>query len=190
MAIQRMAPFVVGVVSGGGGTYVNTLFSATGTSDGSLQAAATVRSAIQITDKMGPGQMVRVTFVASSAATFAADNASIGILTGGLNSGGGTVATPIELKFAAASGFSISAGQTLTSDWLYFPGGFVVGQYFVVVIDYGAANGNPRIVGGLGATQAESSTLAATNSYNSAAALVASTIVAGQVIGFNRIQVQ
>ena len=186
--VQKGRAMAIGAV-GGGSTGIDTPFSAALTADDSLQALATVRNAIQITSKMGPGQQVRVTFEASSAADFSADNCSIGILSGALGSGGATVATPIELKFAGASGFAITAGQTITSDWATL-GGFVIGQYFEVIIDYAAINGNPRKITTLGATQAESCTKAATNSYNSASALVGGTTVAGQLVGFNRIQVQ
>lgn len=188
----RRKPWVASQLmpKGGAGSDISTLFYAAGTADGSALADVSARSAIRIDGKMGAGQMVRVTFLASSAATFATDNCAIGVLTGGLASGGATVATPVELKFAGSSGFSISAGASITSDWLQFPGGFIMGNYFEVIIDFNAANGNPRIVGGLGATQAESCTKAATNSFNSAAALVGGSTTAGQVIGFNRIQVQ
>lgn len=60
---------------------------------------------------------VAVTFVASTSEAFVTDHASICIQNSTYN----CQATPVELTFNSGShGFSISAGQTITSDWVSF----------------------------------------------------------------------
>jgi hypothetical protein len=61
----------------------------------------------------GGGSFVRVRFEAPSSGTYALDKASIGIQS----SGGDMTATPVELLFSGVSGFSISNGAQITSDW-------------------------------------------------------------------------
>lgn len=63
----------------------------------------------------GPTSQVAVTFAAGSANGFAINNASIGIQSSTYD----TAATPVELTFNGGQhGFSISAGTTITSDWV------------------------------------------------------------------------
>lgn len=61
---------------------------------------------------------VRVSIKATSAQTLVVAHASIGINNGG----GSTTATPVELLYSGASGFTIGPGLTKTSDWLNFTG--------------------------------------------------------------------
>lgn len=59
------------------------------------------------------GTQIRVTFKAHPTSATSAGHVSIGKQASGYN----TVATPVELKFGGASGFSIAAGAAITSDW-------------------------------------------------------------------------
>jgi hypothetical protein len=56
----------------------------------------------------------RVTLAASTAATTGCGHVSVGISTG---TGTNTTATPIEMLFSGASGVTMSASATATSDW-------------------------------------------------------------------------
>jgi hypothetical protein len=91
------------------------------------------------------GTQIRVTLVASTANTFHLNNVSIGKQTTTYN----TVATPVELKFGGVSGFTIAAGQTITSDWASFTSSH--GDNLIVVTDYAGSNANSRFTssGGL-----------------------------------------
>lgn len=81
------------------------------------------------------GNFVRVKFqAAASGANFLTNNCSIGIQS----SASATVATPVELKFAGASGFNIAPGATIVSDWLAFT--TTAGVVVIVVIDNGATS--------------------------------------------------
>jgi hypothetical protein len=114
-----------------------TIFSGTLTSDDSGAEDYSYRQRVPIT---GDAQdQVRVTFRASSAAAWSVDNASIGIAT----TDGSTASTPVELLFGGASGFAISAGADITSDWLTFAG-FISTDELVVIMDHASANGNCR----------------------------------------------
>jgi len=108
---------------------------------------------------------VRVTFEASSAGAMNVDNAAIGIDDG--NDDTSTTATPVELLFSGVSGFTRTAGQTITSDWVALPG-FDTDDHLVVVIDFASSNGNPRTRSGLG-SGFYLGIVASSNTYNSAA---------------------
>jgi len=86
----------------------------------------------------GAGNSVTVTFNGSTAGTFTVDNASIGIQSSQYN----TVSTPVELKFSGVSGFSLSAGSSITSDAATLT--VARGDSIVVVMDLSATGGNGR----------------------------------------------
>jgi hypothetical protein len=100
-----------------------------------------------------------VRFVASSSASFKADNASIGKQSSTYV----TTATPGELKFSGASGFTIPAGNTLTSDWMDVPSLFSNGDIAVVIVDFSSTLANNRY-GSSGASHFQANA----NSYASA----------------------
>jgi hypothetical protein len=94
---------------------------------------------------------IRLTFVASSAGQLTLDHASIGISNGTTMQ---TTATPTELLFSGASGFTIPASASITSDWVNFSG-FTSSDKLVVVMDMAAApagRGNPTFVTVIGNT--------------------------------------
>lgn len=143
----------------------------------------------------GAADQIRVTFEADSGVGLWVDNAAIGIsIMADFNDAqdqGETTAVPTELLFGGVSGFNISAGQSITSDWVNFAG-FTSSKLLVVVIDYHSSAANPRIKTGLGNVNAGGTMLAykpATNSYNSSAAL-GGTSLNGQVNAVNLIEVQ
>lgn len=73
----------------------------------------------------GAGREIRARFEAAAGDVTIVSNAAIGKWAG-TNSfttpnRGSTTAVPVELKFAGASGFSISSGATIESDWMPFP---------------------------------------------------------------------
>lgn len=89
---------------------------------------------------------VRVTFSASSAGALLVSNASFAKGNGDAVSGtyGDATATPVELLFSGASGFSISAGAQKVSDWLNVSGlGLTTGDIALVSFSSGS-NGGQR----------------------------------------------
>ena len=141
-------------------------FSRSLNTDNSGVAGYTIRSFL--TPTRG-GRFVRVTFLGSAAATYNVDNAAIGRWS----SGPDCIATPTELKFNGASGFSIAAGVAAVSDWTPFP--VQAGEVLLTIVDNGAANGNMR---SLHTTGDGSYFKAASDSYN-IAALAGMTFQAG-----------
>jgi len=126
------------------------------------------------------GLEIRVRFEAGSLATWAIDNAAIGIR----NSGPDTLLTPVELKFGGVSGFSLSAGATIFSDWLAFP--FSGKPTFVVVMDHTTGTGASRTVNTGGDDIYFKSTA---DSYNQAT-VVGMTHLAGWAACANLIEVR
>lgn len=94
-----------------------------------------LRTIVPTAQIAGRGDKVRVTFKAHPSSSFNADNVSIGIH----DSAGSTISTPVELLFSTASGFSLTAGQTITSDWLDFS--FEETDDLVIICDYGDSAG-------------------------------------------------
>jgi hypothetical protein len=87
------------------------------------------------------GNLVRVTFNASSAGSLLVNNASIVKWSG--TDADGVLPGPVELKFSGGnSGFSLTAGQTIVSDPLFFT--TEVNQHYIIIIDSGA-NGEFRV---------------------------------------------
>ena len=78
------------------------------------------------------GSQVRVTFSAVDTG-WNTRHCSVGIAATNTS----TVATPVELKFGGASGFSLTGYTTITSDWTDLP--FTAGQALVVIMDHGAS---------------------------------------------------
>lgn len=108
------------------------------------------------------GTSVAITFQASSAAQWDTDNVSIGVQAASGNPFD-TKATPVELKFSGASGFSIAAGGSLTSDMASLS--YDIGDTLVVTLDNATTNGNPAKHTSNGQRYYKS----ATNSYADAA---------------------
>ena len=178
------------IPAGGGG--IVTAFSVTLNTNDSGDGGYSFRT--RVTTEAGSGGQVRVRFVASTAAAFSLNNASIGkgVVSPASPSPGfyNTQATPVELLFSGLSGFAISAGQSIVSDWanLTWHGG----DGLVVVMDFGASNGNPRML-----TTAGSGSLAyqgATSTYNESAPTEGSWASQGEsvpwVLGFDLIETQ
>lgn len=115
-------------------------YSVTLTSDGGNGNGASQR--ILKTLSKG-GSFIRVKFNASTANVLQTNHCSIGIRSTTYN----TNATPVELKFSGASGFSISAGQTIMSDWAQLT--TAPSDVVVVIMDLGA-NAYERYVAGAG----------------------------------------
>src|SRR5258705_7785439 len=113
--------------------FTDTLNSSDNANDG-----FSIRNVVALTG--GAQGQVRATFQASSSQSFHTDHCSIGISTG---TNANTTATPIELKFAGASGFNITSGTTITSDWVNLSG-FTSSDKLVVIFDCnsGANSGN------------------------------------------------
>lgn len=103
---------------------------------------------------------LQVTFTASTATGLTASNASIGKWDGTNNPF--TTTTPVELKFGGASGFSISAGGSITSDLTDHSAAFslALGESVLVDLDctspsgqrYRGSNSNVDTWYALGAT--------------------------------------
>jgi hypothetical protein len=93
-----------------------------------------IRSQIAITKG---GNKARVTFASHPVGALAMDNVSIGVLSGEFVN---TTATPIELTFLGVPGFSIPAGNTITSDWVTLPA-FTSADKLVVTLDHASTLG-------------------------------------------------
>lgn len=135
-----MVNHLIGFGAGGGFGSPTTIWSATLGTDGSGWENYSVRNLAE--SLSGGGTQVRVRFVASAAASLTLDHASVGIRT----SNADTSATPVELLFSGASGFTITAGNTLTSDWADLT--FLSSDTLVITCDVAASNGNPKVTSG------------------------------------------
>lgn len=87
----------------------------------------------------GSNGQVRATFAASATIGLVATNCAIGIHNSG-GTGWETIGTPTELLFGGLSGFTISAGQSKTSDFVNLS--FAVTDRLIVIIDVGSPGGN------------------------------------------------
>lgn len=135
---------------------------------------------VRTTTLAAGGSQIRVRFVASTAASFSCDNCSIGVASGATDA---TTATPIELLFSGVSGFTITAGNSLVSDWATLT--TTTSNAVVVIMDVAASNGNVRYRGsGSGTVYYQS----ATNSYATAAPGMSD--VGLDELGFNLIEVR
>jgi hypothetical protein len=98
-----------------------------------------------------------------------------------------TALTPIELLFAGVSGFTLGAGAKTTSDWATVSG-MTRGSSIVVVVDYGAANGNAVAEAGK-ATPAANYLHAAANSFNTTVTPAGSTETLNSVNDVTKVEV-
>jgi hypothetical protein len=85
------------------------------------------------TPSAGSDGQVRVSFKAGGSGNFVTTHCSIGVNTTPTSD---TLATPVELKFGGASGFTLAANGTITSDWVDF--NWTNGQSVVVITDVGS----------------------------------------------------
>jgi hypothetical protein len=115
------------------------------------------------------------------------DNASAGVWDG-VAAKADTLLTPIELKFAGASGFALGAGGIITSDWAAVTG-MTAGSSIVIVVDYGAANGNAVAIAGK-ATPAANYLHAASNSFNTTVTTAGSTETLNSINDVTKVEVQ
>lgn len=97
----------------------------------------TFRNIITLTG--GSTGVVRATFAAATNAGLVGLHCSVGISTGDLINGS-TIATPVELTFSGGSGFTITSGQTITSDFVNL--NFTSSDSLVIIIDVGNPGGN------------------------------------------------
>lgn len=166
---------LIGLGVGGGFSEPFTVFSDTLTANTGNNAGFSFRSSFSVS---AGGDQIRITFEASNAAAFDADNCAIGIQ----DTAADTTATPVELLFGETSGFTLTAGQTITSDWLDFP--FSVSDTLIVITDCGATNGNARR---LAAGASNWYFRSATNSYQDAA-VTGFTDSGADTVGFNLVE--
>lgn len=110
-----------------GPTTIFTPIGGLNTQDGGF-AGGSVRSRLTITS--GSLGRVRATFQAGASGGLVAAHCSIGVFGGGFTQ---TTATPVELLFGGASGFSIAAGASITSDYVTLA--FTSADQLVAIID-------------------------------------------------------
>lgn len=91
----------------------------------------THRNVISAANISTSGSRVRVTFEASTGGTLVVDHAAIVERSGSTAAG---TTTPTELLFSAASGFTCTAGNTITSDWVDFD--LDETKDYLVILDY------------------------------------------------------
>jgi hypothetical protein len=108
-----LATHLVGFAAGGNFSAATAVFSATLDTHNAGGHSVSYR---QICAVATAGTQIRVQFGSHSSGVTDIDNASVGIQSSVV----ATTAVPSELKFSGASGFSISAGATIWSDWLDF----------------------------------------------------------------------
>lgn len=137
------ATFQALLASTGGGV-IQTAFSTTlNANDGSDKNGYSFRVyPTALNGSGGPWRWVRVRFRSSTAAGTSVGHASIGIH----GSGVATTATPVELLFSGVSGFSLSAGQTITSDWAVLS--FSLSNNIMVIMDYNGSSLMRNLSGG------------------------------------------
>lgn len=112
-----------------------------------------------ISSILAGGAQVRVTFVASTTGSYVCPHVSIGV-----RSSADDMSTnpPIELLFSGASGFSITAGNSITSDWADLT--TVAGNDLLVHLDVTTENARNTTTGGDGIYRKNGST----GEYNTA----------------------
>lgn len=113
-----------------------TIFTDTLVTDDNANDGLSVRNVLPITG--GAQSQIRVTFNASASAAFKTDHCSIGIWAG---TNADTTATPTELTFSGGHGFSLTSGQSITSDWVNFSG-FTIANKLVPIFDVNSAAGS------------------------------------------------
>lgn len=138
-----------------------TIFTATLSSNDGGNDGFSFRDVCTIT--AGALGQVRCTFKCATGSTFGADHCAIGISTG---SASNTTATPVELTFAGAHGFSLTSAQTITSDWVNLSG-FTSSDKLIVIVDFSGTGGGANAFDGTSATPVYVSG-SPTASYNAA----------------------
>lgn len=118
-----------------------------------------------LTPSLG-GNWIRITVEAQSGQAAACDNVAIVEQDSGANG----IGVPVEIKFQGSSGFSLTAGSSITSDELYFPVS-TEKTYLIIFDDAGSGQVNHIVTGGSGYYKK-----AASDSYN-VAALSGATLV-------------
>lgn len=147
---------------------MTTIFTRTLTSSDSGNAGLSFRNVVPITGA-SLGQ-VRATFKAPAAGA-KVNHAAIGVSTGSV---GNTTATPVELTFAGAHGFTLGANATIVSDWVNLSA--LSTDKLVVIFDEASTG-----AGGNEATEADTSTVffyTASATYNVATPATASGTIA------------
>lgn len=173
MAVSSTAALFGSLSSGpGAGT---TVWSATLTTDQGAVGGYGIRNLAS--SLSGGGSFIRIRFEAPASGTFNVDNASVGIRSATST----TTATPSELLFSGVSGFSISNGATLVSDWLAFT--FTSSDSLLVHMDFGAT-ATTRYT----STTSETQYFKAANGADYLNASVSGYSSQTQVMGFNRIE--
>lgn len=114
------------------------------------------RVVLSAADISTDGAAITLTLKASPSAGLDVDNVSIVERDGATANG---VEVPTEVLFSGASGFSISAGQTITSDVTAFS--IDETKDYLAIVDMAATNGNPQYV-----DTGTAYWLAGTDSYN------------------------
>ncbi len=167
-----------------------TVFSATAATNDSGNNGYSFRC--RVTTTAGGLGQVRVRFIAPDANTFQTDHVSIGLAvtspTPPSAGGTSTQATPVELLFTGASGFTITAGNTLTSDWATLA--FNNGDDLVVIIDFHSSNGNEKAQNSGGHLYYQAATATYADSSPSSAGWLGQTEILAWVAGFNLIETQ
>jgi hypothetical protein len=125
----------VGKPPGGGGGGPTTLFAASPALNANDSNPNTsFRICTPITGSSGT--QIRATFQASTATGLTTGHCSIGKREAAEPLYANTTATPLELLFSGGSGFAISAGASITSDWQTISGfTLTTGDEAVVIFD-------------------------------------------------------
>lgn len=114
-----------------------TSYSRTLGSNSSVNTGKSYRIVVPASDISVSGTQIRVTFTAGTGEGFHVNNASIVGRDGSTDDG---TAVPTELLFSTASGFSIAAGATITSDALSYALDETLD--YLVIIDFAADTDN------------------------------------------------
>ena len=114
---------------------VFTAFTQTLTADEAGWSGYSMRDITTSTLSAG-GAEVRVTFEAPASGSTVADHAAIGVFAG---TNADTNATPVELKFSGSSGFTITNGAQIVSDWATLT--TTTANKLVVIVDHNGSSG-------------------------------------------------
>ena len=177
----------LGNTSGGQQSDIFVAFGAPVGPTGAANNSSTSRSRTPAILTLPGSNMMRVTYKAASGSALTTDHVSIGVwdtVAGKAD----TLLTPIELKFAGASGFALGAGAAITSDWAVVTG-LTKGASLVVVQDYNAANGNAVAIAGQN-TPAASYIHAASTSFNTTVTTAGSTEALNSMFDVIKIEFQ
>jgi hypothetical protein len=133
------------------------------------------------------GTQVRATFKSGTGGPLTTLHCSIGIRSG--SSGTATTATPVELTFSGASGFTIgSASSTITSDWVSLS--FSAGDVLVVVQDNASLSNEWSNYWNTAPAGAGFQYKASTASWNSSSNAGFNDATAGTAVSISRLEVQ